>query len=272
MPKKDNQRSKAKKRARQEELQREKERQVRVKAANFNDDGSVRNTLSDFVSFQKFARNGHDLTVSFDAGSTVEEPVSSEMFCILKENMEQLYTQSGWGWKESEKRGEHKDDMARFLIARNKDGNILGFTHFRFLLENSLEVLYIYELQVSKMGRRAGLGRHMMVLCELMARKQGMQKVMLTVFKDNLPAMNFYLTKMKYGIDETSPSMSQDEEDQSATYEILSKRIAPPKVPVINAATRAMSPNAVSEEVIASLTDGKLKPLTAVTSALKSSP
>ena len=37
----------------------------------------------------------------------------------------------------------------------------------------------------------------------LMARKNAMKFVMLTVFKNNLTAMQFYRLKMKYDVDET---------------------------------------------------------------------
>ena len=139
--------------------------------------------------------------------------------------MKDMYIDNGWGWKDGEKRNEHRDEMARFLIAKSEDDKILGFTHFRFLLEGNYEVLYIYELQVAAAGRRHGLGKHMMQICELMARKNAMKKVMLTVFKKNVAAVKFYTKKMKYQIDEISPSLS--DEDFSQSYEILSKVVCP---------------------------------------------
>ena len=95
---------------------------------------------------------------------------------------------------EQPKENEEHTDPARFLVARNVEGEVIGFTHFRFLLNNK-EVLYIFELQVAINGRRCGLGRHMMQICELMARKNSMKFVMLTVFKNNLNAMSFIVIK-----------------------------------------------------------------------------
>ena len=46
---------------------------------------------------------------------------------------------------------------------------------------------------------------------------------MLTVFKMNDRAMGFYLNKMKYGVDECSPSNYEGCED--CDYEILSKSL-----------------------------------------------
>ena len=42
---------------------------------------------------------------------------------------------------------------------------------------------------------------------------------MLTVFRDNAPAMDFYRRKLKYDVDATSPSACGEE----APHEILSK-------------------------------------------------
>ena len=39
----------------------------------------------------------------------------------------------GWGWKDGEKRNEHRDEMARFLIAKSEEDKILGFTHFKWI-------------------------------------------------------------------------------------------------------------------------------------------
>jgi len=57
-------------------------------------------------------------------------------------------------------------------------------------------------------------------MMKIMAMKLKLRKVMLTVFKENQNAMKFYKQKMKYEVDETSPT-AEEEED----YEILSKAV-----------------------------------------------
>ena len=47
--------------------------------------------------------------------------------------------------------------------------------------------------------------QRLMLLMELMAKRLKIKKLMLTVFKDNTKAMGFYLNKMNYDIDATSP-------------------------------------------------------------------
>ncbi|CAM9562836.1 unnamed protein product [Ascophyllum nodosum] len=110
-------------------------------------------------------------------------------------------------------------------------GQLAGFCHFRFSWDQddeengegvgaSGDVLYVYEIQVAPWAKRRGLGRRMMQALELLANRHGMSKVMLTVFKINKQAMSFYTKRMKYSIDEDSPS-NWDRPDE--VYEILSK-------------------------------------------------
>lgn len=148
-----------------------------------------------------------------------------------------------------EKRQELTHDHARFLIAtidNNGDGDsssigntdadagididtasssskeIMAFAHFRFDLNDddnpTQEVLYLYEIQIQPIAQKNGLGRRMMQIMEIIAMNMKMRKVMLTVFKSNKSAMGFY-RRLKYDVDEISPSMFGEEVD----YEIMSK-------------------------------------------------
>eukprot|EP00899_Mesostigma_viride_P026071 jgi/Mesvir1/6649/Mv10251-RA.1 len=83
----------------------------------------------------------------------------------------------------------------------------LAFVQFRFVIEEGREVLYVYELQLAAAARRKGLGRHLMVLMELVARKNLMKGVMLTCQKSNQASLQFY-SGLKYQIDDISPSKS----------------------------------------------------------------
>mmetsp|Transcript_31252 Transcript_31252/g.42329 ORF Transcript_31252/g.42329 Transcript_31252/m.42329 type:complete len:93 (-) Transcript_31252:59-337(-) len=58
-----------------------------------------------------------------------------------------------------------------------------------------------------------------MLVLERIAMQFGMKKVMLTVFKCNAVAMSFYVEKMGYQVDDTSPSCFGED----CSYEILSK-------------------------------------------------
>ena len=172
-------------------------------------------------------------------------PVDLHDACLdlFKANMSDMYQASSWGLDLEEKSSELRHETARFLVveadATDTDGagasngakrNVLAFVHFRFEPNDEEkptgEVLYVYEIQVSDKAQRSGLGKRLMNIMELVAHKNGMQKVMLTVFKMNGGAMKFYLDKMKYGVDESSPSNFDGE---LADYEILSKVVGKKK-------------------------------------------
>jgi ribosomal protein S18 acetylase RimI-like enzyme len=95
----------------------------------------------------------------------------------------------------------------------------MGFLEYRILIEDDSVVLYIWEIHLVPRVHKQGLGRYMMQIAELIARKHGLDKIMLTVFKQNVTAMNFYKNKLRYVIDDTDPSMS----GEKVNYEILSK-------------------------------------------------
>jgi len=145
------------------------------------------------------------------------------MFELVKTNMRDMYLEAGWGWDDGEKRRELLDDNARYIVAKDASGKQVAFAHFRFLLEGVHEVLYLYELQLEPEAQRKGLGRRIMQVLELIAGKNNMKWVMLTVFTANEPGMSFYTDKMKYVVDEISPSRS--EVMKAHSYEILSKCI-----------------------------------------------
>lgn len=52
------------------------------------------------------------------------------------------YEQCSWGWNDKTKVEEMMDESAWYLIAQSVDGTYLGFSHFRFDLDEGIEVLY----------------------------------------------------------------------------------------------------------------------------------
>jgi len=189
----------------------------KVEAAN-----SIEDPLGPFPVFKKYERNG--LTITFDAKRVgdLDENTVKWAYELTKTNMEALYEQSEWGWKGREKMEEMTEERAWYLIAWDQDQKPVAFSHFRFDVEIDTEVLYCYEIQLESQVQKKGLGKFMMTILELMANKYEMKCVMLTVFKNNETAQEFFMKKLKYTVDEISPeSCIYDEEDYS--YQILSK-------------------------------------------------
>lgn len=54
------------------------------------------------------------------------------------------YEQCSWGWNDKNKYEEMTDESAWYLIAQSADNTCLGFSHFRFDLDEGQEVLYWY--------------------------------------------------------------------------------------------------------------------------------
>ncbi|KAJ0055851.1 hypothetical protein NL108_013818, partial [Boleophthalmus pectinirostris] len=149
--------------------------------------------LAAFPAFKKYDRNGLNLQIECRR-VTALNPLSVEWaFELTRANMQTLYEQSEWGWKEREKREEMNDERAWYLLARDAaDSAPVAFSHFRFDVECGDEVLYCYEVQLESRVRRKGLGKFLIQILQLIANSTQMKKVMLTVFKHNLGAYQFF--------------------------------------------------------------------------------
>jgi ribosomal protein S18 acetylase RimI-like enzyme len=162
--------------------------------------------------------------------------------------MTKLYRVSNWGLNLSKKAKELRHERARFLVitkessygtaplsTRQSSAEVIAFSHFRYELDDDEQpkypVLYVYELQVKQEFQRHSLGKKLMTLMELMALRNGMAYVMLTVFKFNTIATAFYLNKMRYSIADQSPSKCATDEEEAKTvdYEILWKLVSKKK-------------------------------------------
>lgn len=146
---------------------------------------------------------------------------------LFEANMADLYRSSSWGLNMDEKRSElaHKKSRYLLLVQQQQPADLVAFVCFRFELDDEEQptaaVLYVYEIQVADAFRRQGLGGKLMAVIEQVVGAVGLPKVMLTVFKRNRDALQFYRDKLRYRIDASSPSQHSASED----YEILSKMI-----------------------------------------------
>jgi len=129
----------------------------------------------------------------------------------------------------------HRD--SRFVIIRQRpqaaqdspdadplfadDIPVMAYSMFRFDMEDDECVLYCYELQVSRSAQRGGIGKALMKCLYEIARGWKMQKVVLTVFKENHAAFLFYKAM---GFDVQSDEEWADE-DKDVDYWIMSKDV-----------------------------------------------
>ncbi|XP_065339955.1 N-alpha-acetyltransferase 40 [Cloeon dipterum] len=200
---------------RKEEIARIAKAQALVNAAKKQD-----NPLDKLSAFQKFSKDGLEVTISFCKAPDMNDKLKTEVMDLMRTNMKETYAQSDWGWKEKEKSEELFDEDAWYLLANDdKNGSMVAFSHFRFDMDEGRPVLYCYELQLNESTRRKGLGRRMMQVLEMFSWQANMEKIVLTILKNNPDAKAFF-SAMKYELDETSP---EDEFDETYCYEILSK-------------------------------------------------
>lgn len=97
---------------------------------------------------------------------------------IVKENMEVPYG-SEWPTEEKVKRKEMVSPDARYIFVHSGNTNemlyrnapIMGFVHYRFTIEEEIPVLYVYELQIERCIQGKGIGKFLMQLIELIAKK-----------------------------------------------------------------------------------------------------
>ena len=170
---------------------------------------------------------------------------------LTEENMKEFYAKSEWGWQESDKRKELTHKTAYILMVKDKlnSANCCAFAHFRFEFDDdkfkgnlilflflflntknilkcvffsNLGVIYCYELQIAKEYQRQGIGTLLMNLIKQIGIQFKMNKVLLTCFGYNEAAMNFYVKKLNYSIDRSSPSRCVE---GKTFYEILSLKI-----------------------------------------------
>ncbi|WOL20146.1 hypothetical protein Cni_G28948 [Canna indica] len=207
---------------------------------------SVKDHLVSFPPFCHYERNG--LSVYLESGFGDQLTSSSKKYIqnLLKVNMEGPYG-SEWSVEEKVKRREMVSPEARYIFVRQStnatsdeifltkteettytgqigdQNNLVGFVHYRFIVEEDIPVVYVYELQLEACAQKKGLGKFLMQLIELVARKNHMGAVLLTVQKANVLAMNFYTTKLRYTISTISPSRVDPLIGAEKSYEILCK-------------------------------------------------
>ena len=149
------------------------------------------------------------------------DTVQGEVTELLETNMAPHYGDD-WDSQRAQKAAESRDPEARYIIVRSEGGELAGFVHYRFLVDDGVDVVYVYELQISVGAQRQGIGKLLLMCAELLARKAGLQGVLLTVHKKNAAAMGFY-TKLKYVPAWTDPTALNPLEADDYDYRILGK-------------------------------------------------
>jgi GNAT superfamily N-acetyltransferase len=169
----------------------------------------------------------------------VDEPNFSRMMNLFESLMRDMYENSSWGWNQQEKLDEWKHSRTRIaLVVKRPSGEpfdnvifnelpkddesdeLIAFLCFRFETgaDKSECALYVYELHVHPDHQRQGLGYELMRMARCFGTEFKMDKIMLTSFRCNSTALQFY-NKLKFSTDKSSPAINESD------YTILSSKI-----------------------------------------------
>ncbi|XP_053677791.1 N-alpha-acetyltransferase 40 [Anopheles nili] len=174
----------------------------------------------EFTCFKLVQSDGAELKLKLQCKQKADmDPKSLKWaFKLAERNVKPQYLACSLGWQPKIKQVDLNKQWARYLVATDAASKKpVAYTMFRFDLDYGRSVLYCYELQVEAEFQRKGLGAFMMKALEQMARHFSMERVVLTVLKNNDDGMRFY-RRLGYDIDEMSPGKEED-----AAYEIMSK-------------------------------------------------
>lgn len=167
----------------------------------------------------------------------LNQHILDKLMLLFESLMRDKYERSSWGWNEETKLAEWKHPKTRLIIVTKNDicdasetvtsgqlpddeDEIIGFMCFRY--ETGADkgecALYVYELHIDTEYQRQGLGEELMRMARVSGLEFKMDKIMLTVFRSNKPALQFY-NKLKFMPDKSSPSL------QEADYVIMSSKL-----------------------------------------------
>ncbi|KVI07829.1 N-alpha-acetyltransferase 40 isoform X1 [Cynara cardunculus var. scolymus] len=168
--------------------------------------------LIEFSHFRHYNTTGLSLVLESGRGDKLSSNLKQYIQKLLKVNMEGPYG-AEWPAEEKVKRKEMSSSEALYIFVRkvastpdDAEASIIGFVQYRFTIEEEIPVLYVYELQLEPTYQGKGIGKFLMQLVELIACKNCMGAVVLTVQKRNSSAINFYLNKLRYNVSTISPS------------------------------------------------------------------
>ena len=168
-------------------------------------------------------------SIKFDYYQSIKKLTKEQktfLWNLFSHNMKELYIKSNWEWNITNKQAELYDNENRYIILSTTSNDYIGYCSFRYIIEDYIPVIYIYELQIDQRYKRQGYGSIINSIIEDIAWHNNFNEIMLTVFKANQSAFKFY-SQLNYKIDETDPSNSSylSKKDQNLiTYHILSKK------------------------------------------------
>lgn len=222
-----------------------------LRAALFLENGADKDVTKGIAApFLSYGKKGLDLSIAFRHKLSKRE--CEWAFGLTKRDMEAVYEQSGYGWDDEDKLRELSEDGARFLVVHDaSDGGnnaLVGFAHFRFTLQADPvdqllgePTLYLCDIHLEPKFRRRGLGKHLVTLLELVARRERMLHLALPVQLEDDETKEWIEHALKgFVCDDGSVALGElcGFDAQLEGFYVYSKQFPPPR-----AAAAAASPH-----------------------------
>ena len=159
-------------------------------------------TLGISPAFLAYDRNGIDLGISFSP--KLDDVQVDWAFDLVKERMESMYDLSGYGWDDEDKRGELTEAGARFLLVFDRQESsaaqkkLVGFVHFRFTVQGEVvdtmegdTCIFVWDIQIEDAFQCKGVGRHLLMLLELIGAREGIKRVSIPIQNTDISAKSW---------------------------------------------------------------------------------
>lgn len=197
------------------------------------------NSLTCLDFFQKYALDDLHLSVQvknasnasvvrrvYEDASTLSKQALEACLDLIEQTSADDYRNSEAGWSRAKKKKEMKLPDMKYITLNDESPNhiVAGFVSFMITYEDGFEVVYVYEIHLAPEWQAHGLGKSLIRAVESIGKNVGVEKIMLTVFKANRRAVEWY-GKLGYVEDEFSPEPRKLRNGtiKEPTYIILSK-------------------------------------------------
>ncbi|KEF63181.1 uncharacterized protein A1O9_01158 [Exophiala aquamarina CBS 119918] len=176
----------------------------------------------------KNASNASVLQTGYEDASTISKQALEACLDLIEQTSAHDYKNSEAGWSRAKKKKEMKLPDMKYITLNDERPNhmIAGFVSFMITYEDGFEVVYVYEIHLAPEWQAQGLGKSLIIAVETIGKNVGAEKIMLTVFKANRRAVDWYC-KLGYVEDEFSPEPRKLRNGtvKEPTYVIFSKRL-----------------------------------------------
>lgn len=153
--------------------------------------------------------------------------------------MEERYDASGYQWDDCDKMKELTEQGARFIVIRqriegDRPGELVGFAHFRFTVQGDVAdtmagepILMLWDLHIVEEMQRKGLGKHILTVLELIARREKMKMISVPVqLYDNVTTD--FIAKCKGFAPDTSLKSLVDFDAEMEGFDVYTKLLIAP--------------------------------------------